>query len=269
MPKPVYDDVLTQESEARLTRLVDDLPQPVALAGGHAVRYAVTERWTRRFGEDYFGSRDIDVCYLVDPDWSEEQLRKSAAGQAPDRIKELGYKPMGSYRFGLWVDNEGNVLDREPDPPKMLGVDYHVLAIDAMVTERHPLDKEVLGFTPIDEPLLKHVFQDPAYRTTLDELGPSVHLPTAPVLVATKLKSLPDRGAPDKAVKDLCDLYALTAFGGASTTDIRTVTHEVLAGVPQLVDGAIQHDHLEDALDHLDLSAEDYRAAVGPIALPP
>lgn len=269
MPTPVYADVLTRESAARLAALVRDLPQPVALAGGHAVRHVVRDLWERRFGEEYFGSRDIDVCYLVEPHWTEAEFRASAAGQAPLRIREIGYKPMGVFRFGLWVDNDGKALDREPGPPKMLAIDYHVLAIDPMVTHVHPLSKKVLGFHPIDEPLLGRAFHESGLRTAVDGLGPSVYVPTTSLLSATKLKSLPDRDKEDKAIKDLCDLYALTAFGGSHLAEVRRVVHRVLPDARGLVDAALRHDSLPRAVEHLAITLADYRAAVGPLALPP
>lgn len=269
MPTPVYRDVLTRESAARLAALVRELPHPVALAGGHAVRHAVRDQWERRFGEEYFGSRDIDVCYLVEPHWTLEEFRASAAGQMPQRIRAIGYQPMGVFRFGLWMDNDGKVLDREPAPPKMLAIDYHVLALDPMVTHVHPRSKEVLGFHPIDEPLLAHTFHEPELRTPAHDLGRNAYVPTPPMLVATKLKSLPGRNKEDKAIKDLCDLYALVAFGGARHLEIRHVVHRLLPDARRLVDAAVRHPSVPQAVGHLDLAEADFRAAVGPLALPP
>ncbi len=269
MPTPVYRDILTEESRDRLVQLVQDLPHPVALAGGHAVRYIVQANWMDRFGEGYFGSRDIDVCYYVDPEWTTDEFRNSAAGRAPQRISEIGYKPMGLFRFGLWVDADGNVLDEEPESPSMLGVDYDILCIDPMVTHVHQDAKEVLGYNPIDEPLLAHTFTDETLRTTVDEFGPDVYVPTAPLLSTTKLNSLPDRDKLDKAVKDLCDIYVLAAHGGASNRAIRTTVHQLLPTAPELVRGALNHESLPTALDHLDLVEADFNAVVGPLELPP
>ena len=53
MPNPVYVDLLTQESEKRLAALVRDIPHPVTLAGGHAVRLRVQERWFERHQQGY------------------------------------------------------------------------------------------------------------------------------------------------------------------------------------------------------------------------
>lgn len=269
MPEPVYDDILTRESERRLTDLVRDVPHPVAIAGGHAVRYTVEEAWRDRFGEAYFGSRDIDIVYQVDPDWSRDQFEDSAAGRAPARIREIGFLPMASFRFGLYLDPDGDVLQEEPGQGSQLGLDYHVLYLDPMVTHVHPEAKQVLGFHPIDDALLAHAFTDAKLRTTRASLGEDVYLPTAPLLTATKLKSLPDRDKGDKEIKDLCDLYVLTDFGGASTDEIREVIHRLLPDAAGLVQTALRHDRLEDALEHLDLDQNEFEAVIGPLALRP
>lgn len=268
MPTPVYIDLLTRESEARLAALVRDLPHPVALAGGHAVRLRVQDAWRARYGEAYFGSRDIDIAYHVDPAWTKEQLRASTAGQARARITQIGYKPSGAYSFSLILDDKGAEMTEPPPPGKMEGVDYHVLKIDAMVTHPHPDQKEVLGFNPIDEPLLAPVFHEPSLRSAMPAFGPDVYLPTAPVLVATKLKSLPERTQDDKAVKDLCDLYALVAHGGTTSTEIRRHVHAALPNVRDLVRAALADSFLDKASDHLGIPQRDFHAVIAPLELP-
>lgn len=269
MPSPVYVDLLTRESEKRLAALVRDLVHPVALAGGHAVRLRVQDGWRKRFGEAYFGSRDIDLAYLVDPVWNEQQLRDSVAGQARARIESIGYKASGAYSFSLYLDPEGNELKSEPKLGAIVDHDYHVLKIDAMVTNKHERQRKVLGFDPIDEPLLAAVFTDSSLRSTLPTFGPDVYLPTAPVLIGTKLKSLPERAQDDKAVKDLCDLYALTTFGGAKRIDIRRHVHQALPNVRDLVSKALTDSFLDQAARHLEIDRRDFEAVIGPLALPP
>jgi hypothetical protein len=268
MPSPVYADLLTRESEKRLADLVRDLVHPVALAGGHAVRLRVQDGWRARFGEAYFGSRDIDLAYLVEPGWSEDELRKSVAGQARARIESLGYHASGAYSFSIYLDAKGNELKSEPRLGAIVDVDYHVLKIDAMVTNRHELQRKVLGFDPIDEPLLADIFRNPALRSTLPAFGPDVYLPTAPVLIGTKLKSLPERTQDDKAVKDLCDLYALIDFGGARRRDIQQHIHAALPNVKELIDKALADSFLDQAARHLDIDRRDFEASIGPLALP-
>lgn len=265
MPNPVYESVLTRASAERLAGLVQSIPHPVALAGGHAVMHAVQQRWRQRFGQDYFGSRDIDVIYFVDPKWTKAELLASAAAQAPKRIEDLGYTPI-SFRFVQTLDEHGNTLAKEPT----FGIEdvsvFH-LYIDPMVTETHSDLKELWSFHPIDEPLLADVFRNPTARTLLPQFGANVYLPATPYLVATKLKSLPQRTKDDKAVKDLCDLYALVAYGGATSVEIRSLIHATLSDVADRVRFALGSPHLSKALEHLDLAKADFEAVIGPLSL--
>lgn len=268
MPTPVYSDVLTRESQLRLAALVRDLPHPVALAGGHAVRLRVQDAWRAAFRKDYFGSRDIDVVYFVDPRWSEREFAESAAGRAPGRIKALGFRPAGVFRFSQWLDNEGRVLEQALPAPLQLGTDYHELSIDPIVTHAHPASKKVLGYHPIDEPLFGRVFEGPELRAEVRELGSNVFLPIAHVLVATKLKSLPDRTKDDKAVKDLCDLYALAAYGGEALRPMRKGLHEILPEARQSVADALGHPLLPEAVRYLEVSEANFRAVIGALEAP-
>ena len=268
MPNPVYESILTRASAERLRALVSGLPHPVALAGGHAVLHTVQERWRARFGQDYFGSRDIDVIYHVDPKWTEEQVTASAAALAPKRIIALGYKPL-SFRYVQILDENGRILDKEPT----FGIEdvtvYH-LYIDPMVTHLHPELGKVWGTNKIiDEPLLTEVFLDEGARRLLPEFGDNVYLPLPPYLVATKLHSLKTRTKDDKAVKDLCDLYAIVAYGGAQQLDIRRVIHKLLPDAVARVQFALASLHLPKALEHLGIDRNEYQAVIGPLATRP
>lgn len=269
MPEPVYADLLTSASRERLKALVRDLPHPVAIAGGHAVRLRVQEAWRRRFGQEYFGSRDIDLVYLVDPAWTEEAFRESAAGRAPVRIREVGYRPVGVFRFGIVLDADGRVLEAEPGPPKIRGVDFDTLYLDPIVTHVRPDSKKVLGFDAVDEPLLAPVFRDAGLRSILPEYGENVFLPVAPMLVATKLRSLPGRDKEDKGIKDLCDLYALVTYGGSGMEETRSIVHAHLPDAAKLVGEALRSPFVEDAARHLDVSWRDIEAVLSPLALRP
>ena len=62
---------------------------------------------------------------------------------------------------------------------------------------------------PIDESLLKHVFEEERNRIELKEFEKMLWLPTPEILLATKIKSLPNRTKDNKKTKDLCDIYSL------------------------------------------------------------
>ena len=266
-PKPVYDDTLTRASATRLSELVRDLPHPVALAGGHAVRYAAKEKWKEATGQEYFGSRDIDVIYFVDPRWSLQELEASAAAQAPKRIAELGYEPI-AFHFQQLLDAQGNIIQQEPNGA-IEGVSLFRLFIDPMVTEKHDALAAIWKTTFIlDEPLLKEVFQQRSARHELPDLGKNVYLPATPYLVATKLNSAITRTQDDKIVKDLCDLFALVNYGGVSSVEIRKTIHRILDDVPGKVRFVTTNPHLPKALEHLDVSRNDFTATIGPLAVP-
>lgn len=231
------------------------------------MRYRVQQRWQRQFGEDYFGSRDIDVAYLVDATWGREDLAHSAVGLAPERLERMHFQRSGMFRFSLMLGEDGRRIETVPGQA-IEGVDFHILNVDLMVTSAHPVAKEVLGFLPIDEPLLAGVFGDGG-ADRLAGFHDQVLLPSTPLLIATKLRSLPERTKDDKRTKDLCDLYALAAYGGASSSAIRKGIHSVLDDAAALVNRALENGGLSTAVRHLDISPDDYRAVVGPLALTP
>jgi len=82
------------------------------------------------------------------------------------------------------------------------------LCIDPVVDYIHPKIKSLLGFVPIDEPLLSLVFQDKMYTIT-PLFEKTVLLPKPHVLLAMKLNSAPNRDKENKRIKDIADIYAL------------------------------------------------------------
>src|SRR4030066_798895 len=82
------------------------------------------------------------------------------------------------------------------------------LFIDPIVDYIHPKIKTLLGFVPIDEPLLSLVFIDKMYTTT-SLFGTRVLLPKPHLLLAMKLNSAPRRDKENKLIKDISDIYAI------------------------------------------------------------
>lgn len=267
-PAPPYSDVLTRESERRLKAIVGQLPTPVAIIGGHGVRLRTSPAWKRQFNEEYFGSRDIDLLYRVEKEWTEREFRESAAAACGQRIRDAGFKPAGVFRFELYLDNDGKELAEAPQPPKQAGLDFQILSLDPMVGYPHPLRKKVMGFEAAEETILAEVFTDKGQGTRLKGWR-NVILPTAPALIASKLYWLPQRTKDDKRRKDLCDIYALAQYGGSTAKDIRTIVHHRLPDARKLVDTCVTHSELEAACNHLAIRPAEFRAVVGPLALRP
>ncbi len=193
----MYDDIETGASHDYLKELVQLLKKPACLIGGWAVYYSVNERFEKRQGRPYLGSRDIDIGF------------DSAASlkQAGEILEKRGFRFL-RFRYYKSIDREtGRELtaDEERRLPMFqmvkIWVDPFVPRSDAKV------EKE-LGFHPLDEPLLEHVFSGKARRIFSGRLM----IPAPEVLLATKLKALPGRDRQDKVIKDLCDITALCLF---------------------------------------------------------
>ncbi len=76
-----------------------------------------------------------------------------------------------------------------------------------------------LGFSPVDEPLLKEAFENNKSRTT-KEFGKDVLLPVPELLLAMKLHSILHRDKTHKRLKDFCDIVALCIYSELEMNDI-------------------------------------------------
>lgn len=57
--------------------------------------------------------------------------------------------------------------------------------------------------------------------TFLNAFGGKFKLPTPEILIATKLKSAPNRTKDDKRIKDISDIYALSWYSPTSFKDLK------------------------------------------------
>ena len=91
-----------------------------------------------------------------------------------------------------------------------------------LIIDHIPKDfKEVIRLNPIDEPLLRYVFEDKKYRSTKETLHKKLLLPSVSLMIAMKLKSLPNRDKNHKRVKDICDLFALMWYSSEKISKIK------------------------------------------------
>jgi hypothetical protein len=117
----------------------------------------------------------------------------------------------------------GEVLDAE-SAKRLPGHQIFQMYVDLIVDSIPPDFMEHFGFTPIDEPLLEHVFDSESNRIELEEFGRMLWVPTPDILLATKIKSYPGRDKYDKKIKDICDISALLLFKpGAREENLRTL----------------------------------------------
>jgi hypothetical protein len=186
----LYEPNETKTSQKQLERIFRSLKEPICLLGGWAVYYLVNRNFERANGRPYIGSRDIDIGFHIDKNWTEKQLRESDFVSAISAIEELGFSSV-SFRLVKDFDiDTGRELSHE-EAAKWPLYQIFQLFIDPIVDHIHPKIKDALGFVPIDEPLLSLLFQS-RMRTAARIFEREAVLPTPELLLAMKLNSAPE-----------------------------------------------------------------------------
>lgn len=115
---------------------------------------------------------------------------------------------MGSSRYCRFIRRSDGRALTEEDSRRVPSYELFQLYLDMMVDRVHPRQAEVLGPRAMDEPILARVF-DEGMMDRVRVGDADVPVPRPHLLLAMKLRSLPDRQREDKAIKDACDAYAL------------------------------------------------------------
>lgn len=206
----LYEPNDVEISEKHLRKIFRRINGDACLIGGWATYHIVNKNFEKANGRKYIGSRDIDIGFHIDKGWSEEQLKRSEFSAAISLIEDMGFR---SVSFRLFKDFDSET-GRELTPEESAKLPLHQifrLYVDPVVTYIHPKIKDVLGFIPIDEPLLSLVFTE-RICTPTNLFGTSILLPKPHVLLAMKLNSVPTRNKEYKRIKDIADIYALLWF---------------------------------------------------------
>jgi len=208
----MYDTRETRLSHQHLQRVVQELEEPVCIIGGWAVHFTVNQRYKHATGRDYLGSRDIDLGFDT----------TATILQAIQVLERLGFQAV-AYRWCKDVEYEtGRTLTQEE--ARQLPVHkLFPIAVDLVLAHSSKEVRDQLGFAPIDEPLLRHVFA--GQHTLVRGFGRQLLLPTPAVLLATKLNTIGRREQRHKRVKDLCDIAALRLYADTPLTRLTKEVH--------------------------------------------
>lgn len=202
----MYHDQETEISYHYLKEVIRHLKEPISIVGGWAVYFVVNKNFQKEHQLPYLGSRDIDLGFS-NPETAKEALK---------RLVELGFKRI-SFRYFKQIHTEtGKELGLQEAKNTPLHYIFPMY-VDPIMAETDPSMKAKLGFTPIDEPLLKPVFADKRFRTEITAFGKKVMIPHPKVLLAMKLNSLPNRDKEHKKIKDICDIVSIIIY---SETDL-------------------------------------------------
>jgi hypothetical protein len=215
----LYEPAEIQTSEEYLEKIFKIIKGNACLLGGWAAYHIVNKNFEKTIGKSYIGSRDIDIGFHIDRNWSEEQLRKSEFCTALKQIENLGFQPI-SFRLAKDFSLETQKELTPEESGKLQLFEFFRLYVDPIVDYIHPGIKPMLGFVPIDEPLLSLVFTKKLSITTslfrTNTLMPQTH-----VLLAMKLNSVINRDKEDKRIKDIADIYALLWHSDTKIVQLR------------------------------------------------
>ena len=201
-------------------RSLSELGGQVCLLGGWAVYLTVNENFRGSEGRNFMGSRDIDLGFHMDPSWTDGELKGSVFARTVARIEQVGFRPL-SFRFVKRFHTETRRELSEEEAKRVNQSFIFDMYIDPIVDVIHPRAKQVLGFVPVDEPLLSQVFAGKLF-VSREEFGAKLMLPTAAVLLATKLNSVSNRDKEHKRIKDIADIYGLMWYSDDELGDLRT-----------------------------------------------
>jgi hypothetical protein len=221
----LYPNYETEISFKYLKEVVNILDEPICILGGWAVYFTVNEKIKADSGMGYIGSKDIDLGFHIDKNITDETLKKLPIAKTITLLEKNGFKPL-SFRYYKDIGIEtGEELTKEQSAMKLIH-DIFQIYVDLIVDEIHPKFKKTFGLDPIDESLLKHVFEEKTNRIELKEFEKMLWLPTTEILLATKIKSLPNRTKDNKKIKDLCDIYSLGWYSGKNIDQLKeAVSH--------------------------------------------
>ena len=94
----MYEPVEIQVSEKYLERVFKLIKGNICLLGGWAAYHIVNKNFEKTTGRKYIGSRDIDIGFHIDKNWTEQQLKKSEFCTAIRQIENIGFRSV-SFRL--------------------------------------------------------------------------------------------------------------------------------------------------------------------------
>jgi len=223
----LYAKYETDTSFDYLKKIIEILEEPICILGGWAVYLTVNNKFKTDLGPDYLGSRDIDLGFHIDSSLNEKELSKSTMKKALDTLEINGFKPQG-FRYYKEIEYGTDKELSKEEAEKTPAHNIFTMFVDPIVDYVHPLFKKIFNFDPVDETFLTHVFNDKSKRKELTEFNKLLWLPTADVLLATKIKSAINRQKDEKYVKDICDIYALSWYSDIKYHKINNDVHRIL-----------------------------------------
>jgi len=154
----MYPKSETDFSWSYLTQIIRRVPQPCCLIGGWSVYLTVNQAFEKKTGRSYVGSRDIDLGFHFDPDWSQKEVKSSPFSMAVKEIEAMGFEPQGSRFVKQYHHSQKRELTQE-EKRHLPSYEIFNLYIDILVDSDDPKRFKKAGFNVMEEPLLNGVFR--------------------------------------------------------------------------------------------------------------
>lgn len=215
----MYESRITDLSKKHLEVLSTGIEEDIFLLGGWAVHQEVNNKFQDQRKREYIGSRDIDIGFHFESDWSTDMVKKCSFVSCIDQLLRLGFQWQG---FRLYKDFDYDTLTSltPEEAAKKLPFEIFKMYVDPIVDTIHKDFSKICGYEPIDEPLLTLGFQNEWFETHSEFDNIKVTLPH--LLLAMKMNSVLKRTKDDKRIKDISDIYALMWYSNDSFEDIKT-----------------------------------------------
>ena len=204
----MYESKEVELSKNYLKEVIESIDEPIVVLGGWAVYFLVNDKYRETTRREYIGSRDIDLGFKME----EKDLDKTDFARSYKiLVDDLEFTPQSFRLFKQIHTESGEVLqeNKAKDIPMYQIIQIYVDLIVNTIPEGF---QNKFGFTPIDEPLLDYVFKDENHRKEITDFNRNILVPDQLILLATKLKSYPNRDKAHKRIKDACDIAALLMF---------------------------------------------------------
>lgn len=220
----------TKKSQEYLSQVLSLVSNESCLIGGYAVQLSANQSFFQEHGQNYIASRDIDLGFEMNPQWTETDIKNSAFSKCIKKIEdEIGFTQVGYHLIRYHDFHTGNPITEEEYEKKYRKRPYdaYMISIDPVIETPHPEIQKAVGFTPFEETLLSHVFRENRCKT-VPYLNTNVTIPTPEVLIGMKLKAVPRREELQKKHKDVADIFAISWYSDEDFDEIRTKLSQVV-----------------------------------------
>src|SRR3989344_1195178 len=204
----MYPQKETDQSFEYLKKVVAILDEPICLIGGWAIYFTVNKNYQASVGRKYIGSKDIDLGFHID---EKQEFANSAFAKAIKKLEEEGFTEAGGRMVKDLDYDTGKEIKPEDAKTKPI-YELHKMYVDLMadqIPKTNPWGKSGLIF---DEELLDYVFDDERHRIELEQFKRKLWMPQPWLLLAMKIKALPNRQKDHKRQKDIADISVILTF---------------------------------------------------------